>query len=80
MLCYCVLLNGHLVGIYSSAADANTIHKQTPGSIVESCRLNSEVATYTDAGAGKSDTKQSTEVDHSGLQRQCSRAGHPSVS
>eukprot|EP01051_Picozoa_sp_SAG22_P039602 SAG22_NODE_20934_length_261_cov_0.950617_1_plen_78_part_01 len=77
MLCYCVLLNGHLVGIYSSAADANTIHKQTPGSTVESCRLNSEVATCTDAGAGTSDIRQSSGEHRPGLQRQLSVAPRP---
>jgi hypothetical protein len=63
MRCYCVLLNGHLVGIhvYSSAADANTIYKRILGSTVESCRLNCEVvANDTGAVVESCDREQSS--------------------
>eukprot|EP01049_Picozoa_sp_SAG25_P008127 SAG25_NODE_711_length_5802_cov_2.510608_3_plen_79_part_00 len=60
MYCYCVLLQGHLIGIYSSAADANTIHKRIPGSTVESCRLNSEVSNDTGGVVESCEREQSS--------------------
>jgi hypothetical protein len=56
MRIYCVLVHGHLLGVYSSAADANLVMKRTPNSIVESCQLNSEVEACIGAAVVHNDT------------------------
>jgi hypothetical protein len=58
MRIYCVLVHGHLLGVYSAAADANLVMKRTPDSIVESCQLNSEVEACIGAAVVHGDTMQ----------------------
>eukprot|EP01047_Picozoa_sp_COSAG01_P054480 COSAG01_NODE_5955_length_3936_cov_2.678655_2_plen_86_part_00 len=58
MRIYCVLVHGHLLGVYSAAADANLVMKRTPDSIVESCQLNSEVEACIGGAVVHNDTMQ----------------------
>ena len=39
---YAVLYHNQLVGLYTSATDANMVVKQLHGAVIQECRLNTE--------------------------------------
>eukprot|EP01047_Picozoa_sp_COSAG01_P015435 COSAG01_NODE_773_length_13704_cov_9.386843_15_plen_74_part_00 len=39
---YIVLYHCQVIGLYSSATDANIVQRGVPGSIIQECRLNTE--------------------------------------
>ena len=42
MLCNCVMYHASLIGVYTSAVDANRVQRMLPNSTVQECHLNNE--------------------------------------